>query len=243
MDWCRLSAGYYRDPAIAQAGEAAELLFVRALSYCAEQETGGIVPLAVLPVLTPTKPEQRAAALVKHRLWLREGDHFRVRSWERIQEALEAEAERRRKDRDRKAEKRRQEREAAAAKESAERPQDVRGQSADAAQDTPRTVQAENPRKEVEVEQPSVVGPRKRATPAPDLFPITDDMRAWAAREVPQVDIDRETRQFLDFHRAKGSTFKDWTAGWRTWMRKSLEFGGSRQQPQTRNPQTSWAQR
>jgi hypothetical protein len=63
--------------------------------------------------------------------------------------------------------------------------------------------------------------PRKRATPPPTEFTITSDMRDWARREVPRVDVNQQTRQFLDHHRAKGSSFKDWTAAWRTWMRKA----------------------
>lgn len=76
---------------------------------------------------------------------------------------------------------------------------------------------------------PKGVVPRKRATQAPDLFPLTDDLREWGKQHCPSVvDPASETRQFLDYHRAKGSTFKDWTAAWRTWMRNAEKFTAER---------------
>lgn len=57
-----------------------------------------------------------------------------------------------------------------------------------------------------------------RATPAPDIFPLTDDMRAWADENAPGVDVDRETARFLDRNRAQGTTYKDWPAAWRNWL-------------------------
>ncbi len=66
--------------------------------------------------------------------------------------------------------------------------------------------------------------PPKRAHQLPEPFFVTGAMREWAAEEVPTVDITTETRQFVDHHRAKGSTMKDWTAAWRTWMRNAKRF-------------------
>jgi hypothetical protein len=67
-----------------------------------------------------------------------------------------------------------------------------------------------------------------RASAAPETFPITEAMRAWAQEHVPGVHVERETAQFLDYHRAKGSLFKDWTAAWRTWMRNAAKFQAER---------------
>lgn len=65
----------------------------------------------------------------------------------------------------------------------------------------------------------------KRSTGAPDHIAVTDDMRAWAARKgLDNKRIDTETERFLDHHRAKGSTFKDWIAAWRTWMSRSVDY-------------------
>jgi hypothetical protein len=61
----------------------------------------------------------------------------------------------------------------------------------------------------------------ERGTKAPDVFPPTDSMRAWIAdRGIPTRQAKAETEAFLDWHRSKGSTFIDWQAAWRNWMRR-----------------------
>ena len=77
---------------------------------------------------------------------------------------------------------------------------------------------------------------RKRATPAPDSLPITEAMREWAAKTVPQVDTGDETEKFLDYCRANGRCFIDWTSAWRNWMRRAPQFGP--QAKPVRNPDT-----
>jgi hypothetical protein len=63
------------------------------------------------------------------------------------------------------------------------------------------------------------------STSAPDDIVVTDDMRAWATRKgIAATRLDTETERFLDHHRAKGSTFKDWTAAWRTWMSRVPDY-------------------
>lgn len=82
--------------------------------------------------------------------------------------------------------------------------------------------------------------PATRATSAPDTFPVTAAMGAWARERGITVNLAMETEQFLDFHRAKGSKFKDWPAAWRTWMRNTLKFaaGGPRS---SGTPGNHWA--
>lgn len=50
-------------------------------------------------------------------------------------------------------------------------------------------------------------------------------MASWGRSHCPNVhDPAQQTAQFLDHHRAKGSTFKDWTAAWRTWMSNAQRY-------------------
>jgi hypothetical protein len=70
-------------------------------------------------------------------------------------------------------------------------------------------------------------GARKRATPAPDDFTVDPALREWAAEKGIRADLDTETEKFLDHHRAKGSTFLDWRAAWRTWMNNATKFAGN----------------
>ena len=76
------------------------------------------------------------------------------------------------------------------------------------------------------VKESSEGKPKKTLTAVPDSFDVTTDLYQWAAKEL-QMDrglVDRETGKFLDHHRAKGSTMKDWGAAWKYWMRRSVEF-------------------
>ena len=228
MDWCRLSTSFYLDIALLRAGESAEVLFLRCLAYAGAQESGGVIPNEVIPMLTPTKTKARVDALVREGLLVREETGVRVRSWDRWQESLDVESERRRKDRERKV------RERAIARElslvpSLDEPPSSLDASQDAVQKDPRTVYSKKPRIEVEVEVEETSSPRARRTrkadtDAPDVFPITESMRDWGRQHAPLVDGTKQTRQFLDHHRAKGSVFKDWTAAWRTWMGNAQSY-------------------
>lgn len=55
-------------------------------------------------------------------------------------------------------------------------------------------------------------------------FPITEAMRDWVIDNKLAIDMNLQTLQFVDYHIAKGSLMKDWSAAWRTWMRKAAEW-------------------
>lgn len=61
----------------------------------------------------------------------------------------------------------------------------------------------------------------KRRTRIPDDFAVTDHMRAWARENVPTVDLEWQTSQFVDHYRADGRPQLDWTRRWYTWMRNA----------------------
>lgn len=142
MEYVKLLAipPYYLDGALRRAGEAAEVLFVRALAHCGNAETAGRVDKAVIDSITPIKAQARADALVREGLWMDQGDYYLIRSWARIQDEHDALVERKRRERDRKRETRRREREAAEALLSADTSETVRGQSAD----SPRPLSADD---------------------------------------------------------------------------------------------------
>ncbi|GAA3948142.1 helix-turn-helix domain-containing protein [Microbacterium soli] len=83
----------------------------------------------------------------------------------------------------------------------------------------------------VEVE-PGEVAPRKRGSRIPEPFMLTAEMRAWAAAEVPGLDVDAHTREFVDYWRAESgakATKLDWLGTWRNWMRKAHRWSLPRQ--------------
>lgn len=62
----------------------------------------------------------------------------------------------------------------------------------------------------------------KRAKQLPDNFQPTDAHRQLATELGVQLTI--ELPKFTDYHRAKGSTMKDWDAALRTWLRNAAQF-------------------
>lgn len=66
----------------------------------------------------------------------------------------------------------------------------------------------------------------KPRTTAPDTFDVTLPLRSWAKSAGVNCNLTIETQQWLDHHRAKGTTAKDWVASWRTWMRNTTRWGG-----------------
>lgn len=70
--------------------------------------------------------------------------------------------------------------------------------------------------------------PAKRATVLPNDF--QPDQTAEALAQELGVNLDDELAAFADHHSAKGTTFKDWQAGFRTWLRNANKFRQTRQQ-------------
>ena len=66
----------------------------------------------------------------------------------------------------------------------------------------------------------------KRKTTWPEVFPITDQMRQYAAHKKHYPDLDDLTEAFLIHHRKKGSVFVDWYAAWQQWFRNDIKFHG-----------------
>ncbi len=101
-----LSATYATDDAIIEAGEAAELLYVRGLAFCASSESDGFITLAQLKRFVGAGMDdvlERAATLVEVGLWEDEGSGFAVRSGLKWNASAEELGRARRKDRERKA--------------------------------------------------------------------------------------------------------------------------------------------
>lgn len=70
---------------------------------------------------------------------------------------------------------------------------------------------------------------RKRATQMPDDFEPNENNRQ-VARECG-VSLAAEQQSFSDFHRSKGSTFKDWHLAFNTWLRNAKRFDHSKSPP------------
>lgn len=83
-----------------------------------------------------------------------------------------------------------------------------------------------NPPTPSELPPPAAKRPRsKPRTAIPAVWPTDPThataLTAWSTDHTPSLDLRHETAQWLDYHRAKGDTAADWTASWRTWMRRA----------------------
>lgn len=79
-----LSANYYKDDALDEAGLEAELLFVRGLAFCAETLSDGVITARQVVRFVGvgmTDPLELAARLVKVDVWREVDGGFLVRSW------------------------------------------------------------------------------------------------------------------------------------------------------------------
>ena len=76
-------------------------------------------------------------------------------------------------------------------------------------------------------------GKAKRAIQLPDDFQPNESNKRIA--EEQGVSLMTEFPQFCDYHRAKGSTMKDWNAALNTWIRNANKFSGGKKpaQPQS----------
>ncbi|MDI3467930.1 MAG: hypothetical protein OJF50_006751 [Nitrospira sp.] len=77
----------------------------------------------------------------------------------------------------------------------------------------------------------SPLPPSKRKAvkvPLPEAFAISDGLRDWAtARGFPADLVEREFEKFCERNRAKGETYADWDAAFRSWLIRSSEFAPS----------------
>lgn len=86
---------------------------------------------------------------------------------------------------------------------------------------------------------------KKPARPMPDIFPMSEVMRAYAEKrgfryELPTSFTNFQRKPgpaqemfeaFKNHHVAKGSLFADWEAAWRTWVDNQARWNAERPQP------------
>lgn len=107
----------------------------------------------------------------------------------------------------------------------------ARGRAADCT--TPGAADCTTPVQQTAQQEPQPVEPQPtgrensqraaRGTRLPDVFPVSEDMKAWAAETAPNVGA-RDHDEFLDYWRAQPGARGvkvDWVATWRNWMRRA----------------------
>lgn len=68
--------------------------------------------------------------------------------------------------------------------------------------------------------------PPKRACQLPEGWvPSERNIADAISKQFTEQEIRHEADRFADHHRARGTTFKDWDAAWRTWLGNARKFG------------------
>ncbi|OZA17972.1 MAG: hypothetical protein B7Y02_02025 [Rhodobacterales bacterium 17-64-5] len=68
--------------------------------------------------------------------------------------------------------------------------------------------------------------PKSRGSPLPEGWvPSLKNLSDAQDQNFSEEEIQHESRQFKDYHMARGSIFKDWDAAWRNWLGNARKFG------------------
>jgi hypothetical protein len=81
-----------------------------------------------------------------------------------------------------------------------------------------------SPRREEKRREEEDKSNKPRAGANAGSFSPGDSVKRWTAEKFPMLDFEEEVGAFVDHHTAKGSSFKDWDAALRTWIRNSAKW-------------------
>lgn len=252
MVWFKVDDGAHSHPKLLMVSLSAVGLWSMAGSWSGMHLTDGFIPDAALP--TVRGDEALASELVRVRLWDRVEGGFQFHEWNRDSDGTERnptseEVKRKRSVRAAAGRKggiasgnsRRSSKPGSDGEANAEanastfvadplnpRPDPTRPEGSNEPSLFPADAVDTHDAEAEEGEEPKR---RKPETDAPEFFPITEKMRAWARKEVPAVAdaLEFHTQEFLDHHAAKGNRFRDWGRAWHKWMRNAAKFAAERQ--------------
>lgn len=212
MAWFKVDDGFWSHPKTAQLSDAATALWVRAGAWSAQHLTDGRIPYTALRFFRARR--RSAMELVDAGLWSDAGDAFVFHGWDEYQPSKSQVEARREATRNRVNTWRERQRNGV----TEELPPDGGNAPPDPTRPDPTHTDSKESDKK----------PRgARGTRVPRDFTITDDLRDWAARETPHVDVDRKLGEWIDFWTGvagKAGYKSDWVATWRNGMRKQEEF-------------------
>ena len=222
MTWFKVDDGFYDHPKTDGMELEAIGLWLVCGTYCARHLTDGVVTVSRIRRFGGS--DDMVATLVDSGLWTAHGDDYRFNDWCDYQPTRETVLADRERERQRKQKQRESKRNPAGVPGGVP-PGVPLGQPPESHPESQGVSGHPDPTRPDPTRPPTKsVARKKQATPAPDIFPITDAMRKWAASKAPAVDIDDETEKLLDWARANGKTYTDWVATWRNWMRREPQF-------------------
>lgn len=213
MPWFKVDDTFAHHAKVMAAGNAAIGLWTRAGAWSMQQLTDGFIPTHVARTLGNVA---QARALVTAGLWHEVEGGYQFHEWDARQPSREkVEAERHAA-----AERQRLARERAKSRRESQRDTGVSHGPPDPTRPDPtqKSPDADASGSAASDTEP----PAKRATQRPPDFRPSDAHAALATQL--GVSLAAEWPKFCDHHDAKGSTFKDWPAALRTWIRNAQQY-------------------
>ncbi|WP_152203613.1 DnaT-like ssDNA-binding domain-containing protein [Georgenia thermotolerans] len=223
-----LSANYADDEKIMEAGEDAELLYIRMLAYCARTPlTEGWIServilsrLGILPRMTGTgagiepgtDAGSRAEKLREVGLISREGEGFRITSWLKWNKSAEEMGRERARDRQRKT----------SANDGTGTGNDA-GTDAGTGPGLPDPIRRADQNTDQNQKQST---PAKRATSLPADWEPTQEHIERAAQD--GIDLGRELIKFRAYVDEKGLTSKSWNQRFTRWLMQAADYAKAR---------------
>lgn len=234
MAWVKMDDQFFRHPKVLAAGRDARDLYLVGLCYCAQGLTDGFIPSQAVRVLAAeaeidTGPAS-AARLVDVGLWEPTDGGYAIHDYheyqpskERVLATREARAEAGSRGGKQKASNLLEQNASKTLANSKQKsaPYPSRTPTPSRKEEIPEDLAntgVSEPLPLANAPTPAPKGRAKGATPAPDIFPISDEMRDWADENAPGVDVDTQTERFLNRNRAEGKVYKDWLAAWKNWI-------------------------
>jgi len=220
VPWFKVDDGFHGHPKVIGLSPSAVGVWLLTGTWSAQYLTDGHVPRGMVTRFGGTDAD--AADLIAAGLWRAGEDGYEFHEWHEYQPSKETVEAERAAARDRMRERRRNKR-GTFAGSSDEQPANVRevfaGSSTTPTQPSPTRPESSN-------EDSSL--PRKRGTTKgtriPEPFVVTGQMRTDITAECGGIDVDGQTRRFVDYWRAQPGqkgVKTDWIATWRNWMRRA----------------------
>lgn len=210
MEWFRFYHEVVDDPKVQRLSPVLFKHWINVLCLASRNSERGAVPsvadLAFGLRLSEPKVRSICAELIAADLIERDGDQLRMHGWSKRQKRSDDVTPRVNKHR---------------ASNDFETLQETPDETL---QETLPRVRVEN-RGEQNREEESPPTPLrgKRGVRLPDEFPISDEMRQWAATETPGLDIEYHHKQFCRYwwgESGQHATKANWVSTWEKWMAK-----------------------
>ncbi|MBX9150036.1 hypothetical protein [Rhodococcus qingshengii] len=220
MKYVNLSTTYYMDQAVQRLSPNGERFLTRALAYCGNAENRGTFTLSDAKMLGIPGTKSRISELVSAEI-LRENldETWSFKKWDEWQESGNKLLERQERDR--------------------ERQRKLREQSRDTSRDNPHPEErreeervitdvitlGESSAKPVTTPASKPAARKRTATPPTRISEDWQPTREAVDKlrpDTPDVDLQRETANFVDYwlgKPGKAGEKQDWLATWRKWMR------------------------